>query len=65
MTDTNLRPCPFCGCKSVNLYTLYTNSYNGKTRVKCAKCNAEMTYTTRIAAIAAWNRRIYEKNEIA
>ena len=52
-----LKPCPFCGCKTINVYMCSWNDYNGKTRIKCGKCNAEMVYSTRKKAFEAWDKR--------
>lgn len=52
-----LKPCPFCGCKTINVYMCNWNDYNGKTRIKCGKCNAEMVYSTRKKAFEAWDKR--------
>ena len=56
-----LKPCPFCGCKSIDIIRIKDSFWDtGETyHVKCANCNVEtQTYFRKIDAIEAWNRRV-------
>ena len=52
MSDTKVKPCPFCGSKSrVHLYL-------GKWYARCNKCRSySAPYDTEEQAREAWNRR--------
>lgn len=55
MSNAELKPCPFCGCKAEIFYG--DNAY----WATCSKCEAEiMGELSRNEAIETWNRR-YEK----
>lgn len=52
MTE-KLKPCPFCGSKSVTVCELYPSSY-----ARCRACGAEGSLcSSRDEAAAVWNRR--------
>lgn len=57
----DLKPCPFCGCKSVSV--VYYDPYDGYQgnlgvyRVLCHNCHAQIERDTKIKAIVQWNRR--------
>lgn len=58
MTETNLKPCPFCGgeAKCIEFYGLY--------HVICCNCHiAGKDCPTRESAVSAWNARPIE-NEL-
>ena len=56
---TELKPCPFCGSKDVDVIThefyLQTNTYG----VMCFNCEVQTKqfFTNKITAVKAWNRR--------
>lgn len=52
---SELKPCPFCGCKDIGIETIekYENHY-----LYCKHCNIEQPlYNSLEEAIDAWNRR--------
>lgn len=49
-----LKPCPFCSCKTIYLYTK-------PFRAICARCKVEMVRSNKKRLIDAWNRRAGEK----
>ena len=53
-----LKPCPFCGCKSIDIIRIKDSFWDtGETyHVKCANCNVETQNYFR--KIEAWNRRV-------
>ena len=52
-----LKPCPFCGSKSVTVCELYPSSY-----ARCRACGAEGSLcSSHDEAAAVWNRRTYPK----
>lgn len=56
MAKVNLKPCPFCGHKSIGLYSRGRYWY-----VSCNGCEAEPFYETEsTVAVSKWNMR-YEK----
>lgn len=56
MTE-KLKPCPFCGSKSVTVCELYPSSY-----ARCRACGAEGSLRdSHDEAAAAWNRRTNAK----
>lgn len=55
-----LKPCPFCGSKSVTVCELYPSSY-----ARCLACGAEGSLRSSYdEAAAAWNRRVKAKELI-
>ena len=62
---SELKPCPFCGSKDVDVIThefhLQTNTYG----VMCLNCEAQTKqfYTNKFTAMRAWNRRVGESDE--
>lgn len=58
MSESKLKPCPFCGAKTM---TEAIPEDSGRFHVACfaMKCLSRGPYRlTRTGAIAAWNRRI-------
>jgi Lar family restriction alleviation protein len=54
MKETELKPCPFCGCKNINLI----DYHGGIVFVQCDDCCATFPhFDTKEEAINAWNRR--------
>ncbi|WP_294482267.1 Lar family restriction alleviation protein [uncultured Ruminococcus sp.] len=52
MSDTKVKPCPFCGGKS------RVHQYLGKRYARCNKCKSySAPYDTEEQAREAWNRR--------
>ena len=55
-----IKPCPFCGCKTVDLLA-ETEYFPPVYVVKCGKCKAEGPYEyedcDENAAIKKWNKR--------
>jgi Lar family restriction alleviation protein len=52
MNTRKLKPCPFCGCNDLLLYTIVGYS------VFCRQCGVETRIQeTRRMAVDAWNRR--------
>ena len=57
---TELKPCPFCGSKDVDVRThkslFVTNTYG----IICLDCGIQtgQSYTNKLAAIRVWNRRV-------
>lgn len=57
MTETKLKPCPFCGGKP----DLGSYSSSGNWIVVCSKCEAEtQVYETEQEVVKAWNARQVE-----
>jgi Lar family restriction alleviation protein len=57
MTNTTLKPCPFCGGEAfLYVETLPTIGHEWAT-VKCWKCQSRIERPHRNEAIAAWNTR--------
>lgn len=55
MSDTKLKPCPFCGGEAE---TIENNHYTDVWSVMCKNCFAESDrYHTEESAIEAWNTR--------
>ena len=55
MSDTELKPCPFCGGKAT---IMENNHYTDMWTVMCKNCYSEIDrYHTKESAIEAWNRR--------
>lgn len=54
---TELKPCPFCGCKKATI--LYDEKYK-RYSVLCGICSARISTTSakRQDTIEAWNRRV-------
>ena len=53
MPEIELKPCPFCGSKELNVKYLY-----GKAYIQCEKCLAETACKDNLnSAFEAWNRR--------
>ena len=53
MADEQLKPCPFCGGKALQII----RGSPGCEYVKCEGCKATTDDTSRLRAITAWNRR--------
>ena len=52
--ESNLKPCPFCGCEAV-AFVDKTSNYHG---VTCMNCTARIFgYSTKDLAEKAWNKR--------
>lgn len=61
MTETKLKPCPFCGGKP----DLGSYSSSGNWIVVCSKCEAEtQIYETEQKAVKAWNTRHIEDDNV-
>ena len=61
MAETELKPCPFCGCEKV-LTMVYDpfDGYQGSLavyRIRCRNCGAQIERNDVVDAIKAWNRR--------
>lgn len=59
MTDTRLKPCPFCvgeGTVHEHMFMSIPNAYG----VKCKACNCQTSqfFNSELEAIEAWNRRV-------
>lgn len=53
-----LKPCPFDGCKDIQLGWWYDPIFGCKVfTARCGKCGAEKEGNTEQQAIDAWNRR--------
>ena len=61
MSETKLKPCPFCGETEYIDYGINTGTLTGFDYVQCQNCGAEIHSLHKrgkvIAAIDAWNRR--------
>lgn len=62
MSETALKPCPFCGSRKETLRfgTYFTGSLRGFDYVSCNKCFAEIRAPHKLnsnAAVEAWNKR--------
>lgn len=56
MSDTKVKPCPFCGGKS------RVHQYLGKWYARCNKCKSySAPYDTEEQAREAWNRRVRDE----
>lgn len=53
LSEPNLKPCPFCGCKP----TITGQFPQGQYYIKCDNCRASMWYDRRDKVIDMWNRR--------
>lgn len=55
----DLKPCPFCGDKVINIY-----AYDGCQRdcsiykIVCNRCGAQVQHRKVMEVIKAWNRRV-------
>jgi len=58
MTEPNLKPCPFCGCKQIRAGKAYSEP-GWVCKVHCVACEANVEDTLRKDAIALWNSRIW------
>lgn len=62
---TELKPCPFCGCKDVQAASTAEHTW----RITCTMCPAMMLLRSRQeVAFAIWNKRVGEwptREEIA
>ena len=58
MSEEKLKPCPFCGCKEINVYNM--DDYN---HVRCARCGGQVSHFEHLP-IDAWNTRA-ESAELA
>ena len=62
-----LKPCPFCGSKSVRIYAYDPfDGYQGNLtvhRVHCTECGAHVQQDKVMDAIEAWNRRAEDGKE--
>jgi Lar family restriction alleviation protein len=58
MTETELKPCPFCGSNCVYANVgIYIGKRHESVTIKCDDCGASIWGVTEETAIAAWNRR--------
>ena len=60
MTNTQLKPCPFCGSAhgpEVHRGQIVGTRDNGHRFVRCTNCGATGTYKSEADAIEAWNTR--------
>ena len=59
--DTKLKPCPFCGGDSIEVYTHYGESAGlqyGGYYPECTVCGCRLNYyESREKALKAWNER--------
>ena len=53
MTDSTLKPCPFCGPGELETFRLGSIHF-----VQCQKCDIEQTGRSEAEAISAWNTRV-------
>ena len=57
---TELKPCPFCGGKDVEIRDLKLGIY-----AVCRRCGASIKFSHSIVdVIAAWNRRAIDRDEL-
>ena len=57
---SELKPCPFCGCKDIEIRDLKLGIY-----AICRRCGASIRFSHSIVdAIAAWNRRTIDRDEL-
>lgn len=55
--ENELKPCPFCGGKTIECY-LYDREFGiERYKVCCFRCSAQFYRGTKKEAIEAWNRR--------
>lgn len=55
--EEELKPCPFCGCKEINIRALKVPSEN-IIWIECDHCQAKTQINDKNHAILAWNRRV-------
>lgn len=59
MTETKLKPCPFCGNTNPIIQKRYVTQSKAIYAVQCRKCYARMFFIDRkYKAVEAWNRRV-------
>jgi len=61
-TKPELKPCPFCGSKSITVY-IYKGSLLPLFSAECEECGCLLSgFDTKENAIKAWNRRKQDEN---
>jgi Lar family restriction alleviation protein len=56
--ENELKPCPFCGCKAVDIVEDDNIYLHLRYQVFCGRCGASSgRHHTKQKAIEAWNRR--------
>lgn len=73
MSETTLKPCPFCGAKSPDETgqpgPVAVEDLFGDFHIHCLECDIEavrfLGFEHEAAAIAAWNTRVEEKEKAA
>ena len=55
MSDTELKPCPFCGTHAISVCTRYI--VQPFSCITCKTCDASIAKSSKAEAIEAWNRR--------
>ena len=62
MEHNELKPCPFCGCTEINIYSYDPyDGYQGNLstwKIQCLRCSANMERSKKNDVIEAWNRRV-------
>lgn len=58
MSDTKLKPCPFCGGEvEFHAQEHHMNNFWNKNTIYCNNCDFRMESTSRIALFNRWNTR--------
>ena len=52
-----LKPCPFCGCKSVSITEEFIFLFSKSATIKCERCGRKIKRRTPKRAVKAWNTR--------
>lgn len=60
----DVKPCPFCSSGNVSLLINSVPPFGDRYTMKCMMCHAEITRQSLQKAIAAWQTRAGEREEV-
>ena len=60
----DVKPCPFCLSSNISLLINSVPEFGDRYTMKCMMCHAEISRQSMQKAIAAWQTRANEKEEV-
>jgi len=62
MSDFNIKPCPFCGCRHIKVVNKHFLKFE-QFALKCAACDMGTSFGSAAYIVSSWNNRANESED--